>query len=197
MKFNRRSIRLREYDYAKAGAYFVTICANARMCVFGEVDDGIMKTNPVGDAVARAWKEMSLKYIGVDVDAVIVMPNHVHGVVILSNETPSSSVGATPCGCPVIDGPVIDMSVVDGSGRARGPAPTDGRLLLSDVIGRYKSWTTKLYSDGVKQGRWPPFSGRLWQRNYYDRIIRSETELRRIREYIDMTPQSWRDFFEV
>ena len=180
MKFNRKSIRLRGYDYAQAGAYFITICANAHLCVFGEVDDGVMKTNLAGDAVARAWEEISLNYPGVNVDALIVMPNHVHGVIILSNETPSSSVGATPCGCPVIDTPVIDSENEPG-----------GRLLLPDVIGRYKSWTTKLHHDGVKQHGWPPSSGRLWQRNYYDRIIRSETELMRIREYIINNPANW------
>ena len=79
-------------------------------------------------------------------------------------------------------------------GMPQGPVPTDedeGRLSLPDVVHRYKSWTTKLYSDGVKQNGWEPFPGRLWQQNYYERIIRSDDELNRIREYIHENLKIW------
>src|SRR4030042_4313709 len=82
------------------------------------------------------------------------MPNHVHGIIILKHSI--SPVGATPCGCPV-------------EGQARGPAPT---ISLSDVVHRFKSLTTTRYRQGVKNYGLPLFHGQLWQRNYYEHIIR-------------------------
>ena len=77
-------------------------------------------------------------------------------------------------------------------GQARRPAPTDDvRTTLSDVVYTFKSWTTKRYSDGVKQDGWPAFPGRLWQRNYYEHVIRNEDDMDRICEYIDQNPLNW------
>jgi hypothetical protein len=74
-------------------------------------------------------------------------------------------------------------------GQARGPAPT--RLSLADVVHRFKTMTTKRYADGVKQSGWSPFRGRLWQRNYYEHIIRDESAFNRLRRYIDENPLRW------
>ena len=109
---------------------------------------------------------------GIGTDTFQIMPNHIHGIII---------VGATPRGCL-------------GNGRAQGPAPTvslPSSLSLPDVVHRFKTMTTKRYVDGVKQNGWLPFPGRLWQRNYHDRIIRDEDELNRILEYILENPAAW------
>jgi REP element-mobilizing transposase RayT len=164
---NRRSIRLRGYDYSKVGAYFVTICAQNRTCLFGEIVDGGMRLNDAGQMVQLVWNEMPAFYPGVETDEFVVMPNHIHGIIIL--------VGAAPRGRPVL-------------GQARGPAPT---MSLGDVVQRFKTMTTKRYADAVKQSGWSPFSGRLWQRNYYEHIVRNDDELNRIREYIVNNPLQW------
>ena len=107
------------------------------------------------------------------------MPNHIHGIIVIV------AVGATPRGCP------------DVSGQAQGPAPTGdmgntGTLSLGDMVHRFKTMTTKRYAEGVKQSGWPSFPGKLWQRNYWEHIVRNEMELNRIREYIHTNPNQWK-----
>jgi len=124
----------------------------------------------------------------VETDAFVVMPNHIHAIIELT-------VGAGPRACPNN----ID-SCRDQIGQPRGVAPTDhvtqppggGRTMsLADVVHRFKTLTTRRYTDGVKQHGWPAFPGRLWQRNYYEHIIRNEASLDRIRLYIMNNPASW------
>ncbi|OGO51992.1 MAG: hypothetical protein A2148_04100 [Chloroflexi bacterium RBG_16_68_14] len=169
-RHHRRSIRLLGYDYREAGAYFVTICTQNRECVFGEVVQGQMISNGPGQMVESVWHQLPQHYTGVEVDAFVVMPNHVHGIIIL--------VGAGPCACP------------DGSGQPQGVAPT-GAMSLPDVVQRFKSLTTAKYRWGVHKDGWLPFPGRLWQRNYYEHIIRDDAELDRIRQYIHENPARW------
>ena len=166
-KHRRRSLRLKDYDYAQSGAYFVTIVAQERTCLFGNVLDGAMQLNTAGRMVQAICSELSLHYPSVATDAFVVMPNHFHGIVIL--------VGIGPRAYPK-------------SGQSQGIAPT---ISLPDVVGRFKSLTTKRYADGVKQSAWVPFPGKLWQRNYYEHIIRDAKSLDRLREYILNNPLRW------
>ena len=177
-KHHRRSIRLRGYDYTLKGMYYITLCTNKRLCLFGNVEDGNMKLNEAGKMVNKIWREISNYYPGSDIDEHMVMPNHLHGIIMLNNHI----VGAPPCGRP---------SINFGNGQAQGPAPTVNRLSLGDVVGRFKSFTTNKYIHGVKNNHWIPFEKKLWQRNYYEHIIRNETELNRIREYIINNPLKW------
>jgi putative transposase len=170
-RYHRRSIRLRGYDYTQPGAYFVTICTQNRACLFGQMVDGAMVLSDAGQLVQTVWDEIPAHYAGTSIDTFIVMPNHIHGIIVL--------VGAAPCGRPP-------------SGQAQGPAPTIAiGISLPDVVHRFKTMTTKRYADGVKQRGWPPFPGRLWQRGYYEHIIRDEESLDRIRQYIDDNPAQW------
>lgn len=84
----RRSLRLQGYDYAQAGAYFVTICTQERACMFGEIVDGQMRLNPAGEMVHRVWTEIPAHAPDVDIDAFVVMPNHIHGIIVLTGSTP-------------------------------------------------------------------------------------------------------------
>jgi REP element-mobilizing transposase RayT len=179
-KHRRRSLRLKDYDYAQSGTYFVTIVAQERTCLFGNVLDGALQLNDAGRMVQVIWSELSLHYPGVATDAFAVMPNHFHGIVTL--------VGVGPCAYPEFS---IGPCAYPESGQPQGVAPTRS---LPDVVRRFKSLTTKRYSDGVKQSGWVPFPGKLWQRNYYEHIIRNERSLDRIREYILNNPLRW--FFD-
>jgi len=170
-KHHRRSIRLKGYDYSQAGAYFVTICTQNRECLFGEIVEGEMRLNNAGQIVQSVWNELSQHYLGVDIDAFAVMPNHIHGIVVLT------SVGAGPCAYP------------DG-GQPRGVAPTMS-MSLPDVVHRFKSMTTTRYRHSYTQNGFRPYPSRLWQRDYYDHIIRNDDELNRIREYIINNPLKW------
>jgi REP element-mobilizing transposase RayT len=162
---------LKGFDYSQAGAYFVTICIQNRICLFGKIENGEIQLTEAGYMVHRIWNELPEKYPGVEIDEFIVMPNHIHGIVVLN-------VGAGPCACPD-----------SNKGQPRGVAPT--RLSLPDVVHRYKSFTTSEYRIGVEQLKWIPFPGKLWQRNYYEHVIRNEKELNQIREYISNNPLQW------
>jgi putative transposase len=181
MKFNpdihhRRSIRLQEYDYSCNGAYFVTVCAQRRECLFGQIDNSEMLLNEAGQMVNGWWVKLPDKFHGVTLDEYVVMPNHFHGIIHI--------VGAAPYGRPDVGQP---HGIVK-PGQPHGVAPT-----LGDVIGWFKTMSTNAYICGVKQSGWPPFPGRLWQRNYYERVIRDEKELTGIREYILHNPIKWAD----
>lgn len=176
----RRSIRLKEYDYSQAGAYFVTIVTQDRGCLFGDVVDGKMQLNDAGQMVRSVWDDLPKYYAGVETDQFVVMPNHLHGVIVL--------VGVGPRACP------------EAGGQPQGVAPTNTRsaysdalrtLSLADVLHWFKTLTTQRYTAGVRESGWTRFNSRLWQRNYFEHVIRSEDSLNRIRQYILENPMRW------
>ena len=186
-KHRRRSIRLRGYDYTQPGAYFVTMCTQNRECLLGEIENGQVRLNDAGQMIARWWNELNRKFPTIKTDVSVIMPNHLHGIIVLR---PNSSVGTALCGRPDLVG--------RDDGQPRRVAPTEEgtevaptRPTLGDIIGWFKTMTTNEYIRGVKQMNWPPFPGRLWQHNYYERIVRNERELHAIRQYIVENPLKW------
>ena len=161
----RRSIRLSGYDYSSAGAYFITVVVQSGLCVFGEVVDGEMRLSGAGEMVRRVWEGMPERFAYVVVDAYVVMPNHVHGVAFLG-QTAATTDAST--------------------GETARDVPT-----LGDVVRVFKSVTTVEYGKGVRGLGWERFEKRLWQRNYYERVIRNGSELRAVREYIVNNPRNW------
>ncbi|MBC7263536.1 MAG: hypothetical protein H5T64_04160 [Chloroflexi bacterium] len=162
-KHHRRSIRLQDYDYSQPGAYFLTICTQDQQCLFGEIVDGEMQLNDAGRMIARWWEELPNKFPSAETDEYVVMPNHFHGIVII--------VGADLC--------------------VRPDPGTHVGVPLPEMVQWFKTMTTNEYIRGVKQHGWHPFPGKLWQRNYYEHVIRNEQSLHRIREYIATNPQRW------
>jgi len=263
---NRRPLRLKEHDYAQPGAYFVTICTQHRQRLFGEVVSGEMLLNDAGRMIQRIWDEIPFYYKGIDIDAFVVMPDHIHGlVVVLPPGSPVSPVGAIPPWLPPfektwlppfkktespvsnkpyfppsrksalpqktdlqsISHPTCDLEylhdfgnepcpkndiepgvmpcdetegdhvflndgdhVFSNKGDHGGIAPT-GMTSLSDVVRCFKTLTTKRYIDAVHHQNWPPFPGKLWQRNYYEHIIRDDVALTFISHYIANNPMRW------
>jgi REP element-mobilizing transposase RayT len=164
-RHHRRSIRLKGYDYSQAGAYFITLCTQDRACLFGKVVNGEMRLNDAGRMVLAEWNRLTERFPHLVLDAFVVMPNHVHGILVITD--PAPTVGATVGATLVV-------------------APTVG-----NIIGAFKSRVTVEYIRGVKTSGWPPFRGRLWQRNYYEHIIRNERALNAIRQYIMENPRRW------
>jgi MSHA biogenesis protein MshO len=165
----RRSLRLPGYDYSQAGAYFVTLCVEKRCALLGEVVGGNMQLNDAGRMIEQAWLELAEHYPGVKVDICQIMPNHFHGIIWLEGLT-----GGT-------------------SGAHRG-APLRGKqppFSLSDIIKRFKTYTTHLYIAGVSKDGWRQFPGQLWQRGYFDHVSRNEQDLEDTRNYIVNNPQKW------
>ena len=172
------------YDYSQPGAYFITICTQNRECLFGDIADGEMILNPFGEIVASRWHIMPEQFPHVGVDAFVVMPNHIHGIVIIG------VVGAPLAGALPIPGA---MNTTD----ERRHLPPDDRATLAvaptvgDIAGAYKSICVLDCLAWINNHERQRRLGKLWQRNYWEHVIRDETELNRIREYIYDNPKNW------
>ncbi|MCK4356656.1 hypothetical protein KAW44_06215 [Candidatus Bipolaricaulota bacterium] len=182
---HRHSIRLKGWDYSRAGMYFVTICAQNRVCLFGDVVDGGMRLNDAGRMVEKWWSELNHKFPTVQTHEFVVMPNHVHGIIALV-----PAVGADLRVCPDDPDAHTDADIHTGTG-THVKGGTHVGVPLPGVVQWFKTMTTNEYIRGVKQFGWPRFDGRLWQRNYYEHIIRNDGESNRVREYIVNNPLKW------
>ena len=184
MPGKRRSIRLKGYDYAQEGVYYVTVCVGERACLFGDVRDGEMMLNDAGRTVDKWWSELPQKYNTVKIDEYQVMPNHLHGIIMIVENDETGDVGA---GFPR---PVNDKGRGNRAPKGRGNRAPKGRgnraPTLGQIIAYFKYGTTKQ----INMIRNTP-GVRLWQRNYYEHIIRSERDLTRVREYIINNPGKW------
>lgn len=192
---HRHSIRLPGYDYSLAGAYFVTIVTQGRVCLFGSVVQGEMMLNDIGRLIEHRWHEIPPHFPNVQLDAFVIMPNHIHGIIIITGvgaglvPAQSDSAGLVPAQSD----PGATTRVAPTMGNMGVPAVGDmGAPTVGDIVGAFKSMTTVEYIRGVKQGLWPPFHRRLWQRNYYEHIIRNERELAAIQQYIRDNPANWK-----
>ncbi len=155
---NRRSIRLPEYDYSQDGWYFITICTQSQKCLFGKFANGQIQLYEYGRIVDKCWRWLSQQYDYVHLDEYVVMPNHLHGIIIIRR----------------------------GDSRIALTRNTQKCKPLSRLIGAFKTVSTKQ----INLIRKTP-AGKLWQRNYYEHIIRNEEELNRIRQYIADNPANW------
>jgi REP element-mobilizing transposase RayT len=212
MKYNpdihhRSSIRLKGYDYSGEGAYFVTICAAGHECLFGEVADGEMCLNDAGRMVQTTWNELQTHYPGVQEDIHVVMPNHFHGIVLITDlvgaglsrpPIPNGSSSLCLDNIKGIHGITSAQEMQDQGGMTPndegGMTPNDeGGMTpplriptLGRILGYFKYRSTKEVNDLL--GNLP---GPIWQRGYYERIIRGEKELVAARRYILENPIKW------
>ena len=161
----RKQIRLKEYDYSKAGGYFITICTASHEDVLGKISDQGIELNETGEIAEQWWLKLENRFPNITLDYHVTMPNHIHGIIIMSEE---SVVGA-----------IHEL-----------PLPRDRmdrrRMLIPKVIGYFKMNSAK-HINRLRES--PGFP--LWQRNYYEHVIRNEEELSRIREYILNNPLKW------
>ncbi len=172
---HRRSIRLKGYDYTQAGAYFITICSYQRGHVFGEILNGEMKLNAWGEIARAEWFKTAALRDNVELydEEFVVMPNHVHGIIWLNE-----NVGALRRNIPV--------NVVEIKRAEQHSVPTVKPDSLGAIVRAYKSAVTYAIN-GLEKSR----GGVIWQRNYYEHIIRNEKELNTIARYIYYNPFNW------
>jgi putative transposase len=161
----RRSIRLAKYDYTQPGAYSITICTHARMPLPGVIVDGAVCLNPFGEMVEQCWREIPEHDHYAKLDAFVVMPNHVHGILLLGHRAPGRG---TACRAPT----------------ERFGEPVPGSL--PTILRSFKSASARQ----VNHLRGTP-GGRVWQRGYYERVIRNERELNAVRRYVLENPLKW------
>lgn len=183
-KHHRRSIRLKGYDYSQPGAYFVTIVTHNRVCLFGEVVNGDMQLNRYGEIVQHAWFDLPRHYPYVRLGAFCVMPNHIHAIIIMVDDNHdddgNDDVGAGLRPAPTWASPA-DCGAIPGDDGAAPP-----RHPLPEIVRALKSFSARRIND-IRQTPGAP----VWQRNYYDRIIRNAMKYNRIRHYIETNPARW------
>ena len=216
---HRHSIRLKGYDYASEGLYFVTICTQNRECLFGEIKNDEMVLNDAGRMVEKWYCKTQEKFPDIICHEMVIMPNHFHCIW----ENVGSSVGAHPCVRPpkqnvkpststhiVIDDCAGKEGVqINNKGAHTGAHPQNPMLdntdlgthtgsPLSMVVRWFKTMSTNEYIRGVNELGWKPFYQKLWQRNYYEHIIRDNESLQSVAYYIANNPAHWQedDFYQ-
>jgi REP element-mobilizing transposase RayT len=191
---HRRSLRLPAYDYSLPGRYFVTICTQGGVCLFGDVQNGKVQLNELGQSVAEEWTRSKQIRNEIELDEYVVMPNHFHGIVIITDDRrgdrpvalPQTTTKASPVAAAV-GGRTPFTPTTEGyfqSARPQGPKP----LSLSSFVAGFKSSVTKRINEIRKT---PGLA--VWQRNYFEHIIRTDEDLNKIREYILLNPCKWMD----
>lgn len=192
---HRRSIRLKGYDYSRCGAYFITICTHDRACLFGDVVAADMRVNEYGQIVEREWTRTPDVRREIALDAHIVMPNHVHGIVVIETPRDSSGSAEDASGAPrrsvrgTGGGAGASGASVGTTGRSPLHAPRPrgpGRRSLASFIGGFKSAVTSRIN-GLRHAP----GETVWQRDYYEHIIRNEKEWDAIVRYIAQNPANW------
>jgi len=187
---HRRSIRLRGYDYAAGGSYFVTICTQDRAPLLGTVEGKVL-LNGAGRMADHWWNELPRRYPTVSLDAFVIMHTHIHGILIISPPAVGADRDVRIAGVRP-----HDRDAAHPEGRTLRCAPTrSGRPqplpTLGVVIRWFKTMSTNAYIRAVLDRAWPPFNRRLWQRNYHDRVIRNPREYDAIQAYIARNPSQW------
>jgi REP element-mobilizing transposase RayT len=206
MKYNpeihkRKSIRLKNYDYSQAGLYFITICVQNRECLFGNIGRGEpvcspspihwantqvrpydyspnslpkMILNDAGKMIEKWYSELENKFPNIRCHEMVVMPNHFHSILEI--------VGADLRVCPDIE-----------IGQTNKQTNKDEHVgsSLHTVVQWFKTMSTNEYIRGVKNLNWQPFDRKLWQRNYYEHIIRNEQSYENISNYVINNPAQW------
>lgn len=201
---HRRSIRLKGHDYSQAGLYFITICCQGRACLFGDVVRGEMILNDAGKMADECWLNIPKHFPNTILHAYIIMPNHIHGIIELTNDT---NVGAENFSSEN----VININSLDNEIGAEN-FPPDNKIninsfdnVMKNVIGaenfpplRSPSKTIGSIVRGFKIGvtKWMRNNtdiNDVWQRNYYEHIIRNEQSYKTISQYIINNPTKWTD----
>ena len=162
-KHHRHSLRLQGFDYTQEGAYFVTVCLQDRACLFGDISDGKMILNDVGLMAEKCWNEIPAHFPHIELDEFVIMPNHVHGILSITTAVGAKNVSPLP------------------SQQMHGPSKTIGSVIRGFKIGvtKWMRQNTPVYN--------------VWQRNYYEHVIRDSDDWNRTHLYIESNPRDWED----
>jgi len=150
----RKSIRLKAYNYKNEGLYFITLCAEKRQAYFSTVVEGVLSLNCVGEMIEKEYLTLENRFPSIRLHEYVIMPNHMHFI--------------------------VEIHTNDG-------------ISLGDVVGAFKSLTTYRYIENVKTNDWIRFDKRLWQRNYYEHVIRNDESYHTLLTYIANNPLQWKD----
>jgi len=170
-RHNRRSIRLKGYDYSKPGLYFPTICVQNKLCLFGKVINKKMLLNEAGKMVQQEWLKIPDRFPNTKLHPFVVMPNHFHAIIEITQPA------FHPQKTKNLNGELIKKEVLP--------------IVLGDILGAFQSITAVEYIKGVKELGWKRFTKKLWQRDYFERIIRNQQMYNHISNYISTNAENW------
>ena len=195
-KHHRRSIRLKNYDYASNGAYYVTIVTYERECLFGEIIDNEMYLSFYGEIVQKWWNELIIHFPKLETGAFIIMPNHIHGIILITDERRGEVL--SPYDNSIQNNREIthikdsylgkeSLTINATTGYLGGETPPLRNPTLGQIVAYFKYQSTKEMNkiDDAKT------ISKFWQRNYYEHIIRNEKELKQKIDYILDNPSRW------
>jgi len=165
-RHHRRSIRLPHYDYSQLGYYYVTICTQGKICLFGKIAKGRMRLNRSGRIILRCWFSIPKHFSHIDLDLFVIMPNHLHGIIHITD--------------------LYSHRIQTGRGEVTSPLHRLRTPTLGRIIGYFKYQSTKQINRLFNSP-----GQRIWQRNYHERVIRNDTELNYIREYVINNSLKW------
>lgn len=201
MKYNsaihhRRSIRLRGYDYSRTGLYFITINVQNREMLFGTVENKQMLVNAAGKMVSQEWEALPQRFGNIILHEYCVMPNHFHAILEIDDRADVTvGAGLVPAPDEAADKPrdraATRAAPTEDTATAGDDLKSDDPKTVGDMIGAFKSITTVEYIRRVKNAGWPVFNRKLWQRGYYEHIIRNERAFQNIAGYIKDNPARW------
>ena len=175
-KYRIPSARLQTWDYANNGAYFITICTQNREHFFGNIKNGNMQLSEIGKLAAQFWYEIPNHFSMVELGNFVVMPNHVHGILIIDKKNDEPFVETRQC---LVSN--IETNSIIGSSRFQN----QGKNTISSIVGSYKSIVTKM-SRQIN----PNFG---WQSRFHDHIIRNSESFEKIQHYIEQNPSKWKE----
>jgi len=190
---HRYSIRLKDYDYAQAGAYFVTIVTQQREFLFGEIVNKEMELNPNGEIVQKWWGEISNHFANVETGAFVVMPNHIHGIIFILERRGTVPVPDEKKSLNISEQihktttQGFNKSLKQGRETSGGETPPLQMPTLGQIVAYFKYQSTKEMNALGNTSTVTKF----WQRNYYEHVIRDETDLKNKTDYIEANPILW------
>jgi putative transposase len=174
-KHHRQSVRLKSYDYTQPGAYFVTLVAWRRQPIFGQIQAGEIRLSPAGEIVQQVWDDLPRHFNHITLGSAVVMPNHFHGIIFIEGRGEAAA-GIT-CSSP--------STLAAAASPSHGPKGTIAGS-LGAIIQNFKSITSRMIARVLGRSASP-----VWQRNYYERVLRNEDELRQLSAYILNNPSCW------
>ena len=182
MRKRKNSLRLESYTYSNSGAYFITICSYKREEIFGEIINDLIQLSSIGKVIQDCWYQIPINYENIKLDEFVIMPNHIHGIIWIVgaiHESPETKqkIHESPKDNPTQENGVIRELPLRIERR---------KMLLTKIIGRFKMNSSKSIND-IHNSK----GSHVWQRSYYDHIIRNEDDLNNTKQYIQDNPLNW------
>lgn len=184
MRRRKNSLRLGGWDYSQAGYYFITICTQDKAKLFGIIDQGRMRLSANGHIIKRCWRDLA-KHYHCRLDAFIIMPDHIHGIIILKDHPHLRADRLQKQGRAASVRAGFKPAPALGAAPTLPPAPRRATHPLAEIIRGFKTFSARRINSLQQSAGFP-----LWQRGYYDHIIRTEQALGNIRNYTRRNPQA-------